>query len=313
MSWFQAYKYVYNTQTEEDDLVQLKIPLRRKINISNLKKDIQEDEQVYANLQGKSINSFINSNLETTTDNYSYIVVYQDDADEDFFKPVQSKVIDNILYFKSFEDINKETIQSKYYAVYYGVTNIKYIEETIDGDDTVFVRPNVISASDFDIVTIEEYTYTADESSEIYSLAYYNSGIDWKDGISQKVGAKAFGVFDGPKLQIYGSKGKSYGKFRVRIFSYSDEETISSIPAIDWVEVDCYSGTQLNNQILYQIENLEYNKYIFEIEVLSNKNTLSSSNSVNIDKYMFSPDYGLFCDKEEINPSISFVTIAGVR
>lgn len=313
MSWFQIYKYIYNSQTTEYDIAQVKVPLRRLINISNLKKDIEAGEQIYANLQNRSINSYINPGLETATDDYSYIVVHQDEADENYFFPVKSKVDGNVLHFEAVESIQKNIFETRYYAVYYGSSYIKYITPENNEDQLIYVKPEVFVTSYYNIDSIENYTYTADLNSELYSLAYYNSGIDWIDGVSKKIEAKAFGVFDGPKFKLIGSKGKSYGKFKIRIFAYSNEETISSNASVDWVEVDCYADDELSDQTLYQIETLEYNKYIFEIETLGNKNPLSASNDVKIDKYMFSPDYGLFCDKEEINPSLSFITIAGVR
>ena len=313
MSWFQVYKYVLNTQTEEQEIAPVKIPLRRLIDFNSIKKGIKAGDQIYADLLRKPINSFINSELQTQIDNYSYIVVHQDEQDEDYFVPTKSRVVDDVLFFEAVEDIEKDTLQSKYYAVYYGTANLKYIVEDTYNQASVYIKPDIFTQSYYDIGSTEFYTYTADINSELYSLAYYNSGIDWIDGVSKKIEAKAFGIFDGPKLRVIGSKGKSYGKFRIRIFSYSNEETISSIPAVDWVDIDCYSSVESSNEILYQIENLEYNKYIFEIETLGNKNPLASSNDIKIDKYMFNPNYGLFCDKEQINPNISFITIAGVR
>lgn len=313
MSWFQIYKYIYNSQTTQYDIAQAKVPLRRLININNLRKDIEAGEQIYASLQNKSINSYVNSALETVTDDYSYIVVHQDEADEDYFLPVKSKVTGNILHFEAVESVQKNIFQTKYYAVYYGSSYIKYITQEDNDGQLIYVKPDVFTNSDYNIDSIESYTYIANSDSELYSLAYYNSGVDWLDGVSKKVEAKAFGVFDGPKFKLIGSKGKSYGKFKIRIFAYSNEETISSNVSVDWVEIDCYSDTESFDQVLYEIETLDYNKYIFEIETLGNKNPLSESNDVKIDKYMFSPNYELFCDKEEINPSLSFITIAGVR
>ena len=40
---------------------------------------------------------------------------------------------------------------------------------------------------------------------------------------------------------------------------------------------------------------------------------MAITNSVKIDKYEFSPNYGLTYSQEEINPNLAFITIAGLR
>ncbi len=77
--------------------------------------------------------------------------------------------------------------------------------------------------------------------------------------------------------------------------------------------MDCYASQESSDQILYLNTSLEYSKYIFEIEVISDKNVMSSSNSVEISKYQFFPNYKLTYDVEELNPNISFIKIGGIR
>lgn len=167
---------------------------------------------------------------------------------------------------------------------------------------------------DLDPDNIQEYSYDATEDSQKeYKLAFYNNGLDWIDGKSQSIGAKAFGSFDGPKFRVIGKKGPNYGKFRIRIFSYYDNNSISKNVALDWTTVDCYASQESSDQILYLNTSLEYSKYIFEIEVISDKNVMSSSNSVEISKYQFFPNYKLTYDVEELNPNISFIKIGGIR
>lgn len=305
MAWIPVYK-------ASSQLVDL--PFKSTISINSLSKNIDAGEQVYADLQNKVLNKKVSSNLEEQTDDYSYLVVYEDNTDEDFFVPVKSKIVDNLVYFETFEKIEKDSISDRYYAIYYGVKNIKYVQKTTDNQNNeIYVIPDNPTSSNYHIQSIDNYPYIANENSELYSLAYYNSGTDWIDGVSKKIGAKAFGFFEGPRLKIIGSKGKQYGTFRIRIFAFLDDETISPSTSLDWTEIDCYSGSELANQVLFEKQDLSYDKYIFEIETLPTKNISSDRFDVKIDSYMFSPDYGLIISGQNINLNVAFVTIAGVR
>jgi hypothetical protein len=321
MAWFTPIKDTYNISSELSNLDFLNIPVKREISINYLSSDIEQNEQIYVNLDNKFVNKYINSSLEEVVDNYSYLVVLQDRADDEYFVPVKSRAVGNILYFNAVEKITKNTFYTKYYVVYYGITNIKFLEE-ITIDDEVRYRklaPEVIIQAEgtyFDLasVDIQEYSYDATEiSSKEYKLALYNNGLDWIDGKSEKIGAKAFGSFDGPKFRLIGKKGPNYGKFKIRIFSYYDDNSISKNLALDWVTIDCYANEEASDQVLYSNSNLEYAKYIFELEVLSEKNVMSSSNSIKLTKYQFSPNYNLTYSAEEINPNIAFIKIGGIR
>lgn len=326
MTWFKPIKdsIIISAGTEESDLTSsyfVNIPVRRKIYLDDLPNDIEQGEQVYVNLDDKFVNKYINSSLQEVTDNYSYLVVYEDTADTSLFLPIKSRAIDNVLYFNAVEEINKETSYTKYYSVYYGATNIKFLEEREIEGNTYYQKltaeyiPSVEGLYfDLDPDNIQEYSYDATEDSQKeYKLAFYNNGLDWIDGKSQSIGAKAFGSFDGPKFRVIGKKGPNYGKFRIRIFSYYDNNSISKNLALDWTTVDCYASQESSDQILYLNTSLEYSKYIFEIEVISDKNVMSSSNSVEISKYQFFPNYKLTYDVEELNPNISFIKIGGIR
>jgi len=326
MTWFKPIKdsIIISAGTEESDLTSsyfINIPVRRKIYLDDLPNDIEQGEQVYVNLDDKFVNKYINSSLQEVTDNYSYLVVYEDTADTSLFLPIKSRAIDNVLYFNAVEKINKKTSYTKNYSVYYGATNIKFLEERGIEGNTYYQKlaaeyiPSVEGLYfDLDPDNIQEYSYDATEDSQKeYKLAFYNNGLDWIDGKSQSIGAKAFGSFDGPKFRVIGKKGPNYGKFRIRIFSYYDNNSISKNVALDWTTVDCYASQESSDQILYLNTSLEYSKYIFEIEVISDKNVMSSSNSVEISKYQFFPNYKLTYDVEELNPNISFIKIGGIR
>lgn len=311
MSWFPVYKETYNSQTSEFEYNQINIPLKRIISINNLKSNVSQDEQIYVNLDNIKVNSYINSSLQKVTDDYSYLVVYEDYTDDEYFVPVQSTVVNNVLYFKAVEPIEKETISDRYYAVYYGTANLKYMITTLNNEnENIYVRPDTLGTAVYDLSSYEQYTVSVDETTSDYSLGYYNSGTDWINGVSKKIGAKAYGIFDGPRLKIVGSKGRQYGKFKINIYPYTDQIIVATTQEFI---IDCYSTTTLDNQTLFEKQDLDYKKYIFEIETISDKNIMSLSNDVRIDKYMFNPDYGLTYEEEKINPSLSFVKISGVR
>ena len=167
---------------------------------------------------------------------------------------------------------------------------------------------------DLEVASFSSYSYSATtNSTKSYQLALYNNGTDWENNYSLNPASKAFGIFDGPGFEIYGEKGPRSGKFRIRILSLYDDNSISKNVILDWTEVDCYNSILSESAILYQNSNLEYSKYIFEIETLADKNIMSQSNSVKIEKYMFSPNYKLIYEKEEFNPDLSFVKVGGIR
>jgi hypothetical protein len=75
---------------------------------------------------------------------------------------------------------------------------------------------------------------------------------------------------------------------------------------------NCLKSKQ-NFSFPYDSIDLQYKKYIFELETLAEKNIMAITNSVKIDKYEFSPNYKLTYSQEEINPNLAFITIAGLR
>jgi len=323
MAWFDVYKSEISPSSGESELFLKKIPLKRVINISEIDNNVSAGEQIYVDLLNKKINKYVDSSLENVTDDYSYVVILEDHADDTFFVPVKSRVIGNILYFYAEEAIDKDVDTTRYYAVYYGLTGVKNIALTVTSFNSTPTSVWEISEiapstegeySDIATDNINYYTKSVTSlSSGKYSLALYNDGADWKDNASQKVGSKAFGIFDGPRLKVVGPKGKQYGKFKIRIFEYTDQGVISVYPTVDWTEVDCYSAIDLSDQILYSKIDLQYKKYIFELETLAEKNIMAITNSVKIDKYEFSPNYKLTYNQEEINPNLAFITVAGIR
>lgn len=81
---------------------------------------------------------------------------------------------------------------------------------------------------------------------------------------------------------------------------------------LDWYEIDCYS-TQEKEQVIFQKTDLDYSDYSLEIESLGDKNILSTSNQIKINKISFLKNFNFRIDDQIINPSLTFKSIGGVR
>jgi hypothetical protein len=309
--------------TDPDTLEYGAPPLRRRVLIDDLEEDIDAGEVVYVNLGTKFINRYYDETLSTQTSGDSYIVVYEDSESDAPGTVVKSKAIDNLVYFTAAEKHTKNTKSSMSYNIYYATKYLKFLQQFLTLDDQIVYKmvddpANVVYVQgaffDLEVASFSSYSYSATTSStKSYQLALYNNGTDWEDNYSLNPASKAFGIFDGPGFEIHGEKGPRSGKFRIRILSLYDDNSISKNVILDWTEVDCYNSVLSESAILYENSNLEYSKYIFEIETLADKNIMSQSNSVKIEKYMFSPNYKLIYEKEEFNPDLSFVKVGGIR
>lgn len=295
-------------------------PLRRVIDIDELENPIFSEEIISIKLYGKKMNSRLSEQLIEVEDDDAYLVVYQDDADESFFIPVKSKIIDDILYFQVHEDISSGIDSSRHYVIYYGMNNLKYLNYLTENQyqqESEIAIESVAEGDYYDLSVTEvinAFFIASQDSSKSFQLALYDNGNAWVDGKSALVGAKAFGVFDGPDLNILGSKGVDFGKFKIRINKVLEDNTFSKTIAIDWQEVDCFARENLSNQVLFSTTGfLDYERYVFEIETLSDKNINSTSNGVEISSYSFVPNYKITYLSEEINPSIPFIRIGGIR
>lgn len=215
------------------------------------------------------------------------------------------------------------------YSVYYGSDYIKYIHATpvTTGTSTAI---EYIKYPKTYISTIEAspgYSplYSATPSSinlyekEIirssngyYKLAYFNEGTDWINGLSQVAGAKVVSSFSGPKVRVHGSVGPGYGKFKIRISTKQVQTSDTENVILDWFEVDCFSLTE-KEAIIFEKTNLEYLEYNIEIETLQDKNVLSTSSSVRVNKISFLTNFNFSLGNQIINPDLSFKSIGGIK
>lgn len=268
------------------------------------------------------------------------MVVYEDTnaSSIDAATPVVSKVVNNILYFKAAKNHEPDVLPSGYYSLYYGSNYIKYIHATPVISDSLksyeLIRypqnqiDEIESSPGYSIYysatppSINLYdTQIAKSSTGYYRLAYFNDGIDWINNLSKKVGSKITGTFSGPNLRIYGNIGPGYGKCRIRIIT-SDKKISNTMEKfesnttenieLDWYEIDCYS-TEEKNTIIFQKNDLKYFDYILEIEVIEDKNILSTSNQILINKISFLKNLNLSFGNQNLNPDLSFKSIGGIR
>lgn len=318
MTWLKILKENYNPLDATPTIEYTTIPLRRVISLSYLEDTILEDELIYCNLENIYINRHYSEILQPVTDLDSFIVVLQDSTDETYFKKVNSTIVNNVLYFEAGEDHLKNINTSKYYSIYYGLNDLVYVYLiVVNGNDvyqkaSIYVDVNITPTTFASNLNVFNYESNVD-SNRNYTLALYNAGIDWIEGVSQKESAKAFGIFDGPNISIYGNKSKNSGIFKIRILEVNSDNTMSSVVALDWTEVDCYSETTQLDVSLYSQTSLGYGRYIFEIETISDKNIMSTSSSATINSYRFLPNYKLVYGQEEFNPDLSFIRIGGIK
>jgi hypothetical protein len=311
----------------------LQTPLRRELIIDNIEDPFNEGDILSIKLNGKKINKKLDGTLTEVIDANSYLVVYEDFTDDSFFEPVKSLIVDDVLYFKAYEDGGPNIFSTKKYSIYYGLNNINNLEYLGDGIYKQVIEqdldPEVFPDSEEGeqepepqvgisyILSEEDIEFglfrTTENSGKSYQLALYDKGVSWINNKSQKIGAKAFGVFDGPKLYIYGDKGPDFGKFRIRITKVDSDNNFINTIALDWQTVDCFAR-DLNEQIIFELtEELGYERYLFEIETILEKNSSSTSNSITIRSYEFIPNYKIQITNEQINPSVAFIRIGGIK
>jgi hypothetical protein len=259
------------------------------------------------------------------------LVVYENTTalSTDAATPVVTKIIDGVLYFKAAKNHEANTLPLGEYNLYYGIDYIKYIHATPVTENNLTTY-QYIEYPNSTITSMEAspgysiyYSATPSNvniySTEVnkfstgyYKLAYFNDGLDWVDNLSKKDKAKAVAIFSGPNIKIYGSVGPSYGKVKIRIVANNPAENEKELIALDWYEIDCYS-TEESEKVIFQKTDLDYLDYSLEIETLGEKNILSTSTQVKINKISFLKNFNFELNDQVIYPNLSFKSIGGVR
>lgn len=247
--------------------------------------------------------------------------------------PVQTKIINNILYFTSAKDHEVGQIVDVEYNLYYGRDYIKYIHSTPYLDysnglnyykyiqdpqtevDYYGLSNNSESKARYSATppSINLYQYSLNKSSnEKYKLTFFNDGIDWVNNLSTKVGSKIIANFSGPNIKVIGAIGPEHGMFKYRIIKKANNTEQTEQIIIDWTDVDCFNTT-LMESVLIQRTDLDYFDYSIEIETISEKNVLASGRNIYIKEIQFLRNFNIQLGEENINSDLSFVSIGGVR
>lgn len=269
--------------------------------------------------------------MSKTQQDHSYIVVYEDSlaSKNDAATPVVTKIVNNNLFFKAAKNHEANTLPNGTYSLYYGSDYIKYISATpiTSNSSTSYEyikKPSSVinqlesspGYSPYYSATppsINLYSTEINKSSiGYYKLAYFNDGTDWVDGTSRKVNSKLVANFSGPNIKVHGAVGPGYGKFRVRITTKNQSSDEIEDVALDWYEIDCYS-TQERQAVIFEKNNLDYLEYILELEVIADKNILSTSNQVYVSKITFLRNFYFSLDNQILNPDLTFKSIGGLR
>jgi hypothetical protein len=305
-------------------------PVRRKISFPILNENLKISDWIYVSLFDIKIGRFFiysNGAISSNADPYSYLVVYENG---EVYQPTYSYIDDNNnLYFKSVTSVDSGSQLVGSYYVYYHHKNIQRIEQNEEGiyiqseeeiDGFRAFEDGSLSLQS----TIDKYSNTVlnqDINERVSSFSYISSTGLWVNQESDSPGNKALGKFDGPKLRIFGNKSPESGKVSIKIIKTSSTDTGQSIIKKDII--DLYNPTLEQDFIIYETDVSEYigsteindlyGSFIFEIEILDDKNISSSGKKIKITKYSFSKNYFLSIGKQELYENIIFTTSGVIR
>lgn len=257
-----------------------------------------------------NINTFYNGTTnEVEVDDGSFLVVFEPDAlgSVGVFYPVKCFIEENLLYFQMAQTHLPDVETYGTYYLYYKTSNIRYVQPTQNGpyieDDpydmwiaSIGSGPYVVDPDDVDRLTFEVNL----NSISSYNFSFVNNELNWSSGSTEISGSKLYLTFSGPSIQIYGDKGQNFSKVRLKITRQPTESDFVTSVIIPEEIIDLYNIEQLSNVIIYENNDLDRSDYILEIEVLNDRNILSSGNRFKINSYKFNYNLGLSLGKEEL-------------
>lgn len=330
MSWFSFYSTLNSSgQVVTQTPVQKFPPVRRRIVFPTLNENLKIGDWIYVplgDLQVGKLFAYDNGIVSSTADDDSYLVVYENNNQ---YQPTYSYIDnENNLYFRSVTaQLSGSSMQGSYY-VYYHHNNIQFLS-LINGQ---YVQPE-IGIQGFQALeqgnisspnVINKYSNLVlgtSANDRVYSLSYISSPGIWVNQESNNPGNKVIGNFDGPNLKIFGKKSPDSGKISIKIIKTSSSGNGQSVLYTD--TVDLYSPTTIEEIEIYstdvsqKLPNAEseelYGAFMFEIEILNDKNISSSGKKIKIIKYSFSKNYFLSIDDEEIYEGIVFTSSGVIR
>lgn len=314
MTWFRYLPATASLSESVQDENYIYPILKREIDIPTPNQDIPKDSWLFVDVSNLNIDDFIDTSLVTQSEMNSYLVVYESQSNDDYnFTPVKSHIINNRLFFQTAEVHEKDVQIAKQYSLYYKTENLKYIKKVQNGEYLDYIscteEESEFSTQESDVDQTSFNVYPSTE--ETYSFSFTNLDIDWKDGTSLTPGAKAIGLFTGPFFELYCDKGPDLGKLEIRIISFADEATPTSIVEEDWTVLDLFSSDKQSSQLVFSKNNLYYKTYVFEVKSNFEKNELSSNGKAVIKYYSYGYDAKCNIATEEISPYIFGRIISG--
>lgn len=325
MSWFSYISSGSNSLA----------PVRREIVFPQLSERLKINDWIHVNLNDLDIGKlfyFEDGLIKTKFDADSYLVVYETN---DSKVPTFSFIVDSSspdsykrnLWFKSLTNVEPGSAPSGSYYIYYHKDDIQYIE--LSGSSYVSTTnpsgSNFIATTSGNLPSSLNYysTQVSYSSNErVSSISFLGDTGSWVDGKSSSPGSKIIAPFSGPRVKIYAAKSPSSGKISLKIIKSSaigDGQKVVK----DNILIDLYSPKEEVDQMVYEIDMQQeqlfstygelYGDFYFEIEILEEKNTASSSFGCKITRYNFSKNYEISLGEEEIQSNIVFKSTGGVK
>ena len=330
MSWFNFLSTINNNGQIVAAVLQERYPpVRRKIIFPLLQENIKVGDWIYANLQDVEVGkvySYTQGAVLSVADSDSYLVVYENN---ETYQPTYSYIDeDNNLFFKAINNIDAGNFDTGNYYIYYHYNNLQRLQ--LSENNYVQLQAPFKGFMAFDNGSgtqqsnINRYSNVVlgnSSNDRIASISYISSSGSWINQECESPGNKVIGNFDGPYLKIYGKKSSNSGKVSIKIIKTSTSGLGQSIVKTDII--DLYNSSNLEDAEIYSL-NLKnqtssfskeelYGSFMFELEVLNDKNVSSSGKKVKINKYSFSKNHYLFLNDEEIYEGISFVSTGVIR
>jgi len=284
---------------------------KRIINKFTPKDTLPAGSWLFVDVSDTNINKHYSQSLALEENDSSYLVVYENQSIDDSYIVVKSVINNNILFFQTaVQHLALEEISSNY-VIYYNTTNLRKVNsvenaDVMDYQININNAPFYINYSEVDLTTID----ILPTSSYYYGFSFFQG---WVNGFSSMVGAKLYARFTGPNFYLYGNLGPNCGKFRYKIIGLADERYPQSSEEVSWQIVDCFSSENKDNELLLEITGMKYREYQLQLEIINDKNVLSTGNDVALKSYSFTYNTYNSYEKELISPSAVFVSIGGIR
>jgi hypothetical protein len=183
-----------------------------------------------------------------------------------------------IVTFDLKEAIEPDEISEREYFIHYGfkaTTGMPRTKDYVDNPYPVLVEP--------------------DDAG----ISYTRPDNHWADGVSGISQAKATFVFYGDQVRLYSDKGPNAGIAEIQI----DDE--------DWVMVDTYASAAAADQIIFERTGLDNMKHTLRVRVSGEKNSSSTSNTINIKKITYRKYVVVTNTKEELDPRMMWTSVFG--